>query len=257
MGTFTTELQGHIMYLRFGAPGAHNVMRDEWFADLESALRHASGNPQVRSIHLSAEGKSFSSGGDLQAFLSDPFPQGVMNSALASCLAYLETFDKPIVAVAHGAAVGGGTTLLLHCDFVYAEPSTSFQLPFTRLGIVPELGSTWLLPRFAGQRLATELLLLGRTFDAATAQRAGIINEALARPDLDQRAEETAKALAALPPSSVRATKRLLKKAHGDQLATAWRDECAGLETCLAGAEANEACRAILDRRQPDFSRFA
>lgn len=256
MGTFTTELRDHIMFLRFGAPGAHNVMRDDWFADFEGALRDASTNPLVRSIHLSAEGRSFSSGGDLQAFLCDPFPQGVMNSALARCLAYLETFEKPIVAVVHGAAVGGGTTLLLHCDFVYAEPSTTFQLPFTRLGIVPELGSTWLLSHHAGQRLATELLLLGRPFDAATAQKAGIVSDTLARPELEQRAEDTARALAALPPSSVRATKRLMKKAQGERLATAWRDECRALETCLAGDEAREACRAVLERRQPDFSQF-
>lgn len=258
MSTFRTRLDGHILHLRFGAPGAHNLMRDEWFADLDAVLHDATANPQVRCLLLSAEGKSFSSGGDLQAFLNGPFPEGgAMDTGLARCLQTLEGFAKPIVACVHGAAIGGGATILLHCDFVYAKEGTSFQFPFTRIGIVPELGSTVLLAQHAGRRLATELLLLARPFDAATAVRAGLASEALPAPEAERRAQETAAALAALPPAALRSTKRLLRRAVEPAYARAWRDECQALETRFAGAEVQEACSAFLAKRAPDFSRFS
>lgn len=258
MSTFDTRLQGHVLHVRFGTPGAHNLMRDEWFTDLDAVLRATAADPQVRCLLLSAEGKSFSSGGDLQAFLDGPFAEGgAMETGLARCLQTLETFDKPIVACVHGAAIGGGATLLLHCDFVYAEEGTSFQFPFTRIGIVPELGSTALLSQHAGRRLATELLLLARPFDAATAVRAGLISEALAGEAAAQRAQETAAALAALPPAALRSTKRLLRRAVEPAYARAWRDECQALEVRFAGAEVQEACSAFLAKRAPDFSRFS
>jgi enoyl-CoA hydratase/carnithine racemase len=256
MGTFATRQEGRVLHLRFGAPSSLNLMTDEWFADLERALRAAGDDPQVRSVCLSAEGRSFSGGGDLKGFLAGPWREGVLSSGLARCLELLERFDKPIVAAVHGAAIGGGVTVLLHCDFVYAEPETRFQLPFTRIGIVPELGSTFLLPQFAGQRLALELVLLGRPFDAATALRAGIVNEVTAAGQARARAEETAGALAQLPPGSLRSAKRLIKSARGGDYATAWRDECRALEKCLAGEEVREACRAFLEKREADFSRF-
>lgn len=256
MGTFVSQREGRVLHLRFGAPGSHNLMTDEWFGDFEEALRAAGGDPQVRCVCLSAEGRSFSGGGDLKAFLGGPWPEGVLQSRLARCLEFLEEFDKPIVAAVHGAAIGGGTTVLLHCDFVYAEPDVRFQLPFTRIGIVPELGSTFLLPLFAGQRLALELLLLGRPFDAATALRAGIVNEIAPAGQVRQLAGQTAEALAQLPPASVRSAKRLVKSARGADYPSAWRAECAALERSFAGGEVKEACKAFLEKREPDFSRF-
>ncbi|HUN91967.1 MAG TPA: enoyl-CoA hydratase-related protein [Burkholderiaceae bacterium] len=257
MATFEARREHQVLHLRFGAPDRHNLMSDAWFGDFESALRGAAADAAVRCVCLAAVGKSFSAGADLEFFLKGPWPQGALNSQLARCLELLEGFEKPIVAAVHGSAIGGGTTVLLHCDFVYAAPGTKFQLPFTRLGIVPELGSTFLLPRFAGQRLATELLLLGRAFDVATAVRAGIVNEEVPAEQLLQRAGDTAAALAALPPQSLRLTKRLVKQAAGGDYPTAWRRECEGLQATIGGAEMREACHAFLEKREPDFSRFA
>lgn len=257
MSTFTQDVSGHVMYLRFGQPGAHNPMRDDWFEELTQILKNAKVDPDVRCIHLSAEGKSFSSGGDLQAFNKGAFPNGALNSSLAACLEEFESFDKPIVAVVHGAAIGGGATLLLHCDFVYAEAEVTFQLPFTRVGVVPELGSTFLLALHAGQRLATELILLGKPFNATTAQQAGLVNEVLTGTDLQERAKETARALASLPPASMRHTKALLKRALRNGYADAWRAELLELERRFESDELREACAAVMEKRKPDFSRFS
>ncbi len=256
MGTFRTTLSDHVLRLRFGAPDAHNPMTDTWFSDLEVELARAEADPAVRCLHLSAEGRSFSSGGDLRLFLGDPLPGGALNSGLARCLARFETFSKPIVAVVHSSAIGGGSTLLLHCDLVYAETGTTFHLPFTRLGIVPELGSTLLLPLLAGHKLASELMLLGKPFDADTALRAGLINAVLDRPALDEQADAAARTLAGLPPKSLQMTKQLIKRSQAGSYAAAWRAECEALDACFGSAEMREACTAILEKRKPDFSRF-
>jgi enoyl-CoA hydratase/carnithine racemase len=255
MNTFQTDLRLNVLHVRFGEGRRQSTMQDSWFRDFEQVLRYAAADPTVRCIHLSSGAKYFCSGGDLQAFLDGPFPNGAMNSSLASCLRCLEDFDKPIVALVHGAAIGAGATLMLHCDFVYSEPETTFQFPFTQIGVVPELGSTWLLPLLVGHRLATELLLLGQPFDAAVAQRVGLVNEVLARPDLEERATQTVQVLAGLAPAALRSTKGLLKQAQRQNYAQAWRAECLALEQCFEGDEVKEACSAILAKRKPDFSR--
>jgi enoyl-CoA hydratase/carnithine racemase len=257
MSTFQATRTGHVMELRFGAPGSLNLMSDAWFGELADALQGALDDEATRVVTLQSASATFSAGGDLQEFLKSPWASGgILESGLARGLQALGDFDKPLVAAVRGVAIGGGCTLLQHCDFVYAAPGTRFQLPFTQIGIVPELGATWLLAQCAGLRLATELVLLGRPFDAATAQRAGLVNEVVADDALAARVAETAAALAALPPASVRETKRLLKAAHRAQYTQAWHDECAALERTFRGAELQEAARAFLEKRRPDFSGF-
>ena len=124
---------------------------------------------------LSAEGDAFCSGANLKGIQPSVLTDDYAQSALARLLRRLTTFGKPLVAAVHGLAIGGGTTLLLHCDFVYAAEGTRFQMPFTKLGLVPEFGSSYLFPLNAGMRLASELVLLGEQFDAETAQRAGLV----------------------------------------------------------------------------------
>ncbi len=256
MSVFTKHIERNILFLSFGTVGGNNIIREEWFDGLKEALDQAANDPHVRCVHLSAEGKSFCSGADLKIMSSTPFPDGVMQSSLARFLERLETFDKPIVAVVHGATVGAGSTALPHFDFVYAEQGTTFQFPFSRLGIVPELGSSLLFQQQAGARLANELILLGRPFDTDTAIKAGLINEALARPELEARAAQVAQDLAELPPLNLRTTKRLLRNSYRSTYSSVWREECQLLEQYVAGDENKEACAAFLERRKPDFSRF-
>lgn len=256
MEGFTAQAEGRVLHVTFGRDGELNLMDDAWFGELDRALGRAQADDEVRIVLLSARGPGFCAGADLRRLQAGPGPEVVLGSGFARCLHQLAGFDKPLVAAVSGAAIGGGSTLLLHCDFAYATAETRFQLPFTQIGIVPELGCTHLLPLFAGMRLASELLLLGRPFDAATAVRAGIVNELVTAEALLPRARETAEALAALPPGAMRATKRVMKAAQREGVTRAFREEGQALEACFAGEEVKEACSAFLAKRKPDFSRF-
>lgn len=256
MTGFIAQREGHVLNLKFGEPETHNMMAEEWFVEFERHLQMAKLDVEVRVVLLSSDSKSFCAGGDLRAFQAGPWPDGVLRSGFVRAQMMLSEFEKPIVAAVSGAAIGGGTTLLLHCDFVYATDDTRFQLPFTNIGIVPEIASSYLLPMFAGMRLATELILLGRPFDAVTAQRAGIINDIVPADQLLARARDTAEALANLPPAGMRTTKRVMKAAQVEAVTKAWRTEAKALEECFAGEEVQEFCDAFLNKRKPDFSRF-
>jgi enoyl-CoA hydratase/carnithine racemase len=164
--------------------------------------------------------------------------------------------EKPVVAAVGGPAVGIGTTLLLHCDLVYATPGARFQLPFVPLGIVPEFGSTLLLPMLAGYQRAAELLLLGQPFGAQKAQEAGIVTAIVPQESLLEEAAKAAAALAALPPASVRLTKRLMKARYAQGVNQAIAEEGRLFLERLASPEAKEAMSAFLEKRKPDFSRF-
>jgi enoyl-CoA hydratase/carnithine racemase len=152
--------------------------------------------------------------------------------------------------------VGIGTTLLLHCDLVYAAPGTRFQLPFVALGLVPEAASSLLLPTLAGHARAAELLLLGQPFDAVKASAAGIVSAVIPEPELLAHAGAAAARLAALPPESVRLTKELMKRARAPEVAERMREEARLFGERLASPEAREAFTAFLEKRAPDFSRL-
>ncbi len=168
----------------------------------------------------------------------------------------LPSLAKPIVAAVGGPAVGIGSTMLLHCDLVYAATNARFQLPFVPLGIVPEFASTYLLPLLAGYQRAAELLLLGQPFSAQKAQEIGMVCEVVPAEQLFAKAREAASTLAALPPESLRLTKRLLKKRHGAAIAEAIAEETKIFSERLSSPEAREAMSAFLEKRKPDFSRF-
>ena len=202
-----------------------------------------------------AAGDSFSAGQDLKALAGikdnpeevkgfDPFARA------------LAAFDKPLIAAVNGAAVGVGTTMLLHCDLVYAAPNARFQLPFVPLGIVPEFGSTFLLPLIAGYQRAAQLLLLGQPFTAQKAYEAGIVTAVVPQEELLAEAEKAAAALAELPPESIRLTKRLMKTRYMETLAATIDEETRIFTERLSSPEAREAMTAFLEKRKPDFSRF-
>jgi enoyl-CoA hydratase/carnithine racemase len=160
------------------------------------------------------------------------------------------------VAAVEGPAVGVGTTMLLHCDLVYAAEGTRFQLPFTTLGLSPEAGSTVLLPLLCGRLRATELLLLGEPFGTEVAREIGLVNSVLPADALHAQAARRASAIAALPPASVRATKRLIAEGQREAVHAALVREADVFFERLRSPEAAEAMQAFFERRAPDFSRF-
>jgi len=254
--TIRVARAGHILELRLGESGRRNVMNEAWFDTLEEHLHDAQNDGDVRVVLLYSEADGFCAGGDLDAFREGPLPDGYLRSRFARLVARLVDFDKPIVAAVHGYAIGGGSTLLLHCDFVYAAQGTTFQMPFVRLGLVPEFGSSYLAPLYAGIRRATEMVLLGRSFDADLALRAGIVTAITPAQDVLATARETAQALAEMPPRSMRESKRLLKAGHRAAIETALVMEGKALEAGYESPELQEAIAAFFEKRPADFSNF-
>ena len=231
-----------------------NAITADMYQAMADALAAAESDAGVRVVLIHGKTDCFTAGNDLKDFLEKP-PQGDA-SPVFQFLQRISTAAKPIVAAVGGPAVGIGTTMLLHCDFVYAAPNARFQLPFVPLGLVPEAGSSLLLPMLAGYQRAAELLMLGRPFTAEKALAAGIVTEIVPDDQLLAHALEAAAALAALPPASLRQTKALMKAPHAAGVASAMKSEAEKFRAQLASAEAKEAMQAFFEKRKPDFSKF-
>jgi enoyl-CoA hydratase/carnithine racemase len=242
-----------IARIEFARPEKKNALTAEMYAQLTEALAAAGRDPQVRVVLLAGSRECFTAGNDVSDFLARK-PGGT--SPVFGLFQVLPALEKPVLAAVAGPAVGIGTTLLLHCDLVYAAADARFQLPFVPLGIVPEFGSTLLLPRLSGYQRAAKLLLLGQPFGAQEALEAGIVTAVFPNESLFAEAEKAAATLAALPPESLRLTKRLMKQGQARELEAQIAEEGRLFVERLASPEAKEAMSAFLEKRKPDFSRF-
>jgi enoyl-CoA hydratase/carnithine racemase len=248
-----SETSGRVARIRFDRIDKKNALTAEMYAMLGGALAAAEADPAVRAVLLHGTAECFTAGNDVGDFLKRP--SGGVPPAKA-LFDVLPTMAKPVVAAVGGPAIGIGSTMLLHCDLVYAAPNARFQLPFVPLGIVPEFGSTFLLPLIAGYQRAAELLLLGQPFTAQKAYEAGIVTEVIPQEKLIEHSFQIAASLASLPPESIRLTKRLMKARHGTTLAATIEEEMRIFGERLHSPEAKEALSAFLEKRKPDFSRF-
>src|SRR2546421_1033760 len=217
------------------------------YVQLADALAAADADRDVRAVLIHGAKDCFTAGNDLSDFLKRP--PGAQSPSWRF-FEVLPALSKPIVAAVGGPAVGIGTTLLLHCDLVFATPAARFHLPFVGLGIVPEFGSTYLLPLLAGYQRAAELLLLGQPFTAERAREAGLVNAVVADAEVLAAAEKAARALAALPAESMRLTKGLLKRTHAAPLEARIAEEARIFAERLASPEAKAAMSAFLEKRK-------
>ncbi len=197
----------------------------------------------------------FTAGNDLKDFLDNPPTRP--DSPVVEFLLALRAFAKPLVAAVCGPAVGIGTTLLLHCDLAYAGANARFHLPFVDLGLVPEAGSSLLLPQLLGQRKAAQLLMLAEPFGAEQALDYGFVNGVCAPEEVEGLARSKAMILAAKAPAALRLTKKLMKQAQADLIAATMDAELRVFGEQLQGPEAAEALQAFFEKRKPDFSRMA
>jgi enoyl-CoA hydratase/carnithine racemase len=249
------ETRERIARIELARPDKKNALTLEMYQALADALVAAEGDAQVRAVLIHGAADCFCSGNDLKDFLERP-PHGD-ESPTWRFLRAVSSAAKPLVAAVGGAAVGIGTTMLLHCDLVYAAPNARFQLPFVPLGLVPEAASSLLLPMIAGYQRAAELLLLGQPFGGAKALAAGFVTEVVPEGELIEHARGAALALAALPPASVRLTKQLMKGRTAEAVAARLELEGGHFRERLASPEAKEAMSAFFEKRKPDFSRFS
>lgn len=250
-----SDFREGILTLRFNRPEKKNALSPAMYAALADELQRADGDPAVRVVLLTGGAECFTSGNDLADFLNDP-PTGPESPVMRFLLA-IATARTPLVAAVSGAAVGVGTTMLLHCDLVYAGAGAQFSMPFVSLGLCPEAGSTLLLPRMAGHQRAAALLLLGEPFGAHEAREIGIVTAVCPDGELLEAARGAARRLAAQPPAAVRLAKELLKREYASSLRETIAVEGERFMERLASPEAAEALRAFMERRQPDFSRFS
>ena len=245
------EIDGRIATLAFHRPEKKNAITAAMYQSLADALQAASANDAVRVVVITGDGGAFTAGNDLADFLQSP-PQGD-DSPVAQFMTALRTFSKPVVAAVPGLAIGIGTTLLMHCDLVYATPQAKFAMPFTQLGLCPEFAASVLLPRVAGYQRAAEKLLLGDAFDAAEAERMGLVNRVLPADELMPFVLQQAGKLAALPPESLRITKQLMRADLQTPIAAAMLTELKHFMRMLGEPAAREAFSAFLEKRKPVF----
>lgn len=247
MSDIVSTAAGPVLELVMNRPDKRNALTRAMYAALADGLDAAAADPAIRAVLIAGAGGAFTAGNDLGDFLAGEAAESG-ETPVSRFLRTLIHFEKPIVAAVSGAAVGVGTTMLLHCDLVYADPTARLQLPFVNIGLVPEAGSSLLLPRVVGMAKASELLLLGEPIDAEEAARLGLVSAVV--PDVLGHARARAAALAARPAEAVRATKKLLR-APAD--GTAWaRAEAEGLVFAerLRSDEARAAMQAFFTRKQ-------
>lgn len=250
-----TEVQDGILRIQFNRPEKKNAITLAMYEAMTAVLSQGEADPQVRVVLFTGSDDCYTAGNDLKDFLESP-PTG-HDSPVFRFLKTLIAAEKPVMAAVQGVAVGIGTTMLLHCDLVYASTTARFQLPFVNLGLTPEAASSLLLPQLVGHRRAAELLMLGEMFDAETAYRLGLVNAVYSPEVLADAAWQVARRLAAKPPASVRLTKRLMKRTVLPAVQEAMDEEGRHFLARLRSEEAREAMQAILERRAPDFSRFS
>ena len=251
MSDIVTERSGNILSIQLNRPAKKNAMTSSMYTEMAELLDGAAKEDQIRVVLWHAAGDSFSAGNDLEDFMKNPPASG--ESPQSRLMHALISFEKPLVAAVQGAAIGGGTTMLAHCDFVYAGESAKFQLPFVNLALVPEFGSSCLLPLRFGYLRAAELILLGQRFGALQAAELGLVTSVVPDEKLLATATETAQTLAEKPAGAVQACKRLMKGAFREQLEQAVKLENQVFAERVRSEEAKEAFRAFLAKRKPEY----
>ena len=253
MDEIATEHAGSILRIQLNRPTKRNAMTSAMYLALAGLFNEAANDENTRVVLWHGAGDSFCAGNDIEDFLKNPLEPG--ESPQASLMAAFLDFDKPIVAAVHGAAIGGGTTMLTHCDFVYAGESARFLMPFIDLGVAPEFGTSASVPARIGHIRAAELILLGQPFDAKRAVDLGFVNRVVPDGKLLATATETAQKLAQKPTGALRASKRLMINARREQIEQAMKAENQEFSSLLRSADAKEALTAFLEKRPPDFTR--
>lgn len=251
--SIASERHGAIQVLRFDRPERKNAITAAMYSALADGLRSAQQDESVRVVVLAGSDTVFTAGNDLGDFLNNP-PAGA-ESPVQRFLSSIAAFPKPLLAAVCGPAVGVGTTMLLHCDSVYAGESAQFSMPFASLGLCPEAASSLLLPAIVGYQRAAEKLLFGEAFGAEEARQMGLVAQVLASSDVLAHTLVRAQMLADKPASSLMVTKSLMKRALSEAIPAAMKAEGAHFQRMLGEPAAREAFTAFMQKRKPDFSK--
>ena len=253
MSIKTATLNG-VATIEIARPEKKNALTMAMYTAMAEALRAAQADGAVRAVLITGQPGVFTSGNDLEDFMQRP-PQGMDSPVFQFMLALLEC-EKPVIAAVTGAAIGIGTTMLLHCDFAFVSDEARLAMPFVGLGLVPEYGSSLLVSQLMGHAKAAEKLLLGDPFTGADAVDCGLANAVLPTGEVVNHARRVAERFNALPPGAVRDSKRLMRAPQREQVRAVIASEAAIFSERLRSPEAQEAFQAFFQKRKPDFSSF-
>ena len=253
MSIKTATLNG-VATIEIARPEKKNAITGAMYQQMADALTAATADAAVRAVLITGQPGIFTSGNDIEDFMKRPpgtteSPAFVFMKALIGC-------DKPVIAAVTGAAIGIGTTMLLHCDFVYVSDEARLAMPFVSLGLVPEFASSLIVPQLMGNVRAAEKLLLGDPFTGADAVDCGIANAVLPAGEVVNHARRIAERFNALPPGAVREAKALLRGPQREAVFSTIRSEGELFGKRLRSPEAMEAFQAFFQKRKPDFSKF-
>ena len=249
-----------VLTLEFNRPERKNAITSAMYQSMADAINDGEQDASVRAILIVGKPEIFTAGNDLEDFMKTSRPNdgvALEDRPVFKFMLALSGTTKPVVAAVAGAAVGIGTTLLMHCDLVYAGDNAKFSMPFVQLGLCPEFASSLLLTQIAGYPRAAEKLMLGEAFGAQEALDMGLVSKVLPAAELRAFAEGQAAKLVALPASSIRATKQLMKASRKGPVTETMVAENKYFGAMLAAPEAKEAFTAFFEKRKPDFSKFA
>ena len=241
-----------VMTLTLNRVAKKNSFTSAMYASMAEALEQAQADAAVRVVVFQGHETIFSAGNDIADFLNAP--PTTLDAPVFRFLRALSTFPKPVVAGVCGPAVSIGTTLLFHCDLVYAGDNAAFSMPFVNLGVCPEAASSYLAPQLMGHGRAAEALLLGEPFMAEAALEMGLISRIVPPAEVAALAQRQAQKLAAKPFSAVLETKRLMKKGQASIVAERMQEEGVSFGRMLSEPAAREAFAAFMEKRKPDFS---
>lgn len=248
-GHVTVADAGAVRTVRMNRPDKKNALTASMYDAMAAALENVNGHAEIRCVVIAGVPGAFSAGNDLAEFSQAARAGEGLGSSAVRFLHALASCERPLVAAVQGLAVGVGTTMLLHCDYVVAGTDARFSTPFVNLGLVPEAASSLLAPRLMGHRRAFELLVMGRPLDAAAEQACGLVNAVVAPGDVEVEAMKAARDIAALPAEAVAASRRLMRGSH-DKIAARIDEEVRLFKERLQSAEAQHAFSAFLTRKR-------
>ena len=249
-----THTDDGVLTITLNRSDKKNSITAAMYALMADALIAAESNAAVRVVVIQGHETIFSAGNDIGDFLNGP--PSTQESPVFRFLHAISTFPKPLLAAVCGPAVGIGTTLLFHCDLVYAGDNAAFAMPFVNLGLCPEAASSLLVPQLMGYHRAAEALLLGEPFMAEAALEIGLVNRVLPPLETNSFTQIQARKLAAKPISSLIETKRLMKKGQAALITQQIGEEAVSFGRMLREPAAKEAFGAFMEKRKPDFSKI-
>ena len=257
MSIKTATLNG-VATIEIARPEKKNALTVAMYQAMTDALIAAKADGAVRAVLITGQPGVFTSGNDIEDFMTRAPGQGsdATDSPVFRFMRALLECDKPVVAAVTGAAIGIGTTMLLHCDFVFVADDARLAMPFVALGLVPEFASSLVVPQLMGHRRAAEKLLTGDPFTPEQAVDCGIATAVITASEVVNHARRVAERFNALPPGAVREAKALMRAPLRELVLQTIRTESEIFGQRLRSPEAMEAFQAFFQKRKPDFSAF-